>query len=86
MQTDELASLLELCYGDADDDESGLAELRTQLEVYPDRVAPFRAQLEALIASGDVDACKDLLETRTHQFMTGPEALAWLRGLALQLG
>ena len=85
MQTNELASMLELCYGDADD-ESGLDDLRAQLGFYPERAVVFRAQLDELIASGDADACKTLLERYVHRFLSGPQALAWLRDLSQQLG
>ncbi|MBU6367936.1 MAG: hypothetical protein KJT01_17105 [Gemmatimonadetes bacterium] len=81
-----LASMLELCFGDADSDDAGRAELLTQLAAYPDRAAPLRAALGTLVAGGDGEGCRSLLATWTHQWMTPREALAWCASLHAWLG
>lgn len=86
IETDELASLLELCYGDVDDDAEGLADLRVQLDAYPDRAERFRVQLATLALSGDEDTCRALLQASMHRFVPGAQAMAWLRDLAQHLG
>lgn len=83
---DDLTSLLELCFGDADDDDEGLRDLRVQLDAYPDRAERFRDGLSALLKSGSEEQCSDILETWTHRSLPGGEARVWLRGLADQLG
>lgn len=83
---DDLTSLLELCFGDADDDDEGLRDLRVQFDAYPDRAQHFRDALSALLKSGDEERCAEILDEWTHRSLTGTEARAWLRGLADQLG
>lgn len=83
---DDLTSLLELCFGDADDDDDGLRDLRVQLDAYPDRSARFRDELSALLRSGDESRCSEIVDTWAHRSLSGPAARAWLRGLAHQLG
>lgn len=80
----ELRSMLELCFGDAEDAE-GLADLRLQLSIYADRAHDFRRQLDALIASGDVTTARDIVTDAVHIDVTPEEALDWLRRLQTEL-
>lgn len=82
----ELVSLLELCFGDVDDDE-GLADLRDQLEAYPTRRAPFVAQLDRVIARGDPDECRAILEEWVHLTVADDaQAVGWFTWLRGELG
>lgn len=80
----ELRSMLELCFGDADDAE-GLADLRLQLSIYTDRARDFRSQLDALIVSGDGVAARGIVTDTVHIDVTPVEALDWLRWLQAEL-
>lgn len=81
---EELCSMLELCFGDEDDDE-GLASLLEQLAFYPQRVQPVRDQLRALLDSGDRALCRAILEEYAHITATPDTSLEWFRWLDRKL-
>lgn len=81
---EELCSMLELCFGDVDEEE-GLSELKDQLEVYPDRVKPFLTELQQLIEENDGELCRQILSEYAH-FTAGPEqSIEWFRWLQKEL-
>ena len=82
--TQELCSLIELCFGDADDDE-GLAELKTQLGIYTERAVEFRRQLSKLLGRGDGEECRAILAEFAHQHMPIEQCLEWFEWLERQL-
>ncbi len=83
MDFSQLSSFLEGSFGDQDDDE-GLAALRVQLDAYPDLAEDFRHQLFELLACGNGEQCRLLLE-QAHRFLTPDESLAWLEWLSGQI-
>ena len=64
MELSTLTHFLQIGFGDEDDHEKALADLRFQLDCYPDGAARFREQLSALIASGDASLCSQILRRR----------------------
>jgi len=81
---DELCSMLELCFGDVDEEE-GLAELQDQLEVYSDRVVPFHCELRQLINQNDGERCREVLSDYAHFSATPEQSLKWFRWLLNEL-
>ena len=75
-----LKTLLESCFGDADD-EQGLATLQQQLSIYPEDMAEFQADLDEVLP--DPVVCQSLLENYAHRYLD-PQAsrdwLHWLKG------
>lgn len=80
----DLTSMLELCYGDVDEEE-GFQELQDQLEVYPQRVEPFLQQLSLLNQRKDGRLAQELLEEYAHFSATPEESLDWFRSLQADL-
>lgn len=81
----ELCSMLELCFGD-EEQEEGLAGMLEQLEIYPHRRAPVTAQLKALLESEDREQCRLILSEYAH-FSASPDAsFEWFQWLNEELG
>jgi hypothetical protein len=88
MSTMELSTLthfLQIGFGDEDDHEKGLADLRFQLDSYPDGAARFHQQLSALIASGDDRLCSQILRQRACFSFDPPDSLTWFEWLQRRL-
>lgn len=74
----ELASMLELCFGDVEDDTDGFRDLCIQVAAYPERAAVVLSQLDVLLSGGDGACAARLLREATHRTLDGVAALAWL--------
>lgn len=85
MELSTLTHFLQMCFGDENDDEEGLADLRFQLDCAPKGAVIFRQQLSALIASGDASLCSQLLKQRASRWMDPPDSMAWFDWLHAQL-
>jgi hypothetical protein len=78
-----VASALQLCFGDEEDDEAAYEALVTQLSLYPALSARFRAALDQLLATGDEAEATSAVEAFANRDLrgSGREALAWLGAL-----
>jgi hypothetical protein len=85
MELSTLTHFLAIGFGDEDDDEKALADLRFQLDCYPGGAARFREQLCALIASGDANLCSQILKRHASYRMDPPDSMTWFEWLQGQL-
>lgn len=80
-----LESMIELCFGDEEDPE-GLADLKLQLDIYPDRQLPFMAQLDAVIERADPDESRRILgDFAQYSHISDAQAIEWFRWLRREL-
>ena len=79
-----LASQIENCFGDLDDEE-GLEAFREQLEAYPQLAPRILQELHSLAGAAEAD-CYALVTQFAHRSPASPEAAAeWVRNLEKQV-